>query len=155
MLLARQGELKAMACVQELVQVGMEGLTKAIDRFEPQRGFRFSTYAVYWIRGAIQKTIEDNISVVQTPRSWFQKARNALTAKNELKYELGRMPTDLEIGKRMGVSSDKARMYLNVWKDSTSLDAPINAEGDTMIDNMVVRAASAAATNVCSTSLTL
>ncbi len=115
---------------EDLIQEGNLGLLKAIQRFDPERGFRFSTYAIWWIRQSIVKAIGDKAKLIKIPIQVEQEIGRAKKAAEELRQELGREPTLDELAERSSVPAYRLRLINNVSQDHLSLDAPAWEEQD-------------------------
>ena len=111
----------------DLIEEGNLGLMHAIDKFEPDRGFRFSTYASWWIRHAISRGVADKSRVVRLPVHMLAEMHTLLRHKKRLMRELGRTPTDDELATATGLKTDKiAKMDLSLVEDAVSLDREIS-----------------------------
>jgi len=106
----------------DLVQDGHVGLMKAVDRFDPDRGFRFSTYAYWWIRRSLTESFTNHSRLIRLPDSLRENLRNMRATRNALEEELGRRPTHLELAERMNVSLKKIKKLMNVVPEPSSID---------------------------------
>ena len=136
----------------DLIQEGNVGLMKAVDKFEYRRGYKFSTYATWWIRQAVSRAIADQGRTIRLPVHIIETLNKLIRTSRQLVQELGREPTPTEIGKRMDIPAAKVRKVLKIARVPISLETPIGEEGDShlgdLIEDRAVVSPAAAAMNV-------
>ena len=121
----------------DLIQEGNIGLMKAVDKFEYRRGFKFSTYATWWIRQAITRSISDLALTIRVPVHMMETVNKLTRFTRQLNQELGRPPTIEELATKMMLPADKVRKALGVIKQPISLDTPVGDDDDSTIWNLV------------------
>jgi RNA polymerase primary sigma factor len=121
----------------DLIQEGNIGLTKAVDRFQYRRGFKFSTYATWWIRQSITRAIADHGRTIRVPVHMTEVLNRVLHARRGLLAALGREPTDEELARQARVRVDKVRLALESSRTPFSLDAPVSEDSETRLGAFV------------------
>ena len=121
----------------DLIQEGNVGLMKAVDKFEYQRGYKFSTYATWWIRQAITRAIADQARTIRVPVHMIETINKLVRTSRHLVQQLGREPTPEEIGERMEMSLEKVRKILKIAKEPISLETPIGEEEDSHLGDFI------------------
>jgi RNA polymerase primary sigma factor len=118
---------------EDLVQEGVLGLILAVERFDPERGCRLSTYAMHWIRQSIARAVEQNDRLIHVPMHTTAEVRRLLRLHEEQHQQLGRAPTAAELGALAGLTEDRVTELLRTVQDALSLEAMVGAEQDASI----------------------
>ena len=133
---ARRYENQGLSLL-DLIQEGTLGLIRAAEKFDWRRGFKFSTYATYWIRQAMQRALDSRSRTIRIPGELAQRERKVARAERELWVELGREPSDGELARRAGLSLDQLASVRNASRVVTSLEKPVGEDGETELGDLL------------------
>ena len=121
----------------DLIQEGNIGLMKAVDKFEYRRGYKFATYATWWIRQAVSRSLADQARTIRVPVHMIESINKIVRTRQRMLNEIGREPTPEELAEKLGVPLEKVRKTLKIAKEPLSLETPIGDEGESQLGDLI------------------
>src|SRR4029077_1056603 len=121
----------------DLIQEGNIGLMKAVDKFEYRRGYKFATYATWWVRQAVSRSIADQARTIRIPVHMMDAISKVLRSSRQMLNEIGREPTPEELAEKLGMQLEKVRNVLKIAKEPLSLETPVGDEEDSHLGDFI------------------
>jgi RNA polymerase primary sigma factor len=121
----------------DLIQEGNIGLMKAVDKFEYRRGYKFATYATWWIRQAVTRSLADQSHTIRIPVHMIDTINKIVRTSRQMLHEIGREPTPEELAEKLGMPLEKVRKVLKIAKEPISLETPIGDEEDSHLGDLI------------------